>query len=462
MVFSSISFIFLLLPFFLLADFGAKLTFGTRLRNALLLTFSILFYAWGEPLAVFLLIALGAINYGAGLLISKKQERAWRITALFITLNILVLIGFKYSTWLLSFILPSFADKKTSIPLGISFFTFHAISYLIDVARQAIRPAKSTLDFLTYFCMFPHLVAGPIVRYAQVQEDLLQRGPNRNLFTFGLYRFLLGLNKKVLIANTVAPLADAAFHLSQANHLGFYDAWIGIIAYSMQIYFDFSAYSDMAIGLAAMAGFHFEENFQRPYSSRSMQDFWRRWHISLSSWLRDYLYIPLGGSRYGTLATYRNLLIVFLLCGLWHGANMTFIIWGLWHGAFLIIERLPLGKKLACMPHLFGRAYAFLAVTIGWVFFRADTAQFACQYIQDLFSFDMHASVALSYYTLACATLGIAILLCAIPDRWLPNVTSRNSEQVSTTFYILQAILAIGSVSMLLVGMRNPFIYFNF
>ena len=255
-------------------------------------------------------------------------------------LNIFLLFCCKYVCWVISLILPFLELKQPKLPLGISFFTFHAISYLIDIRRGVIQPAKNAVDFLTYFCMFPHLVAGPIVRYAQVQHELTRRGPDASLFSYGVFRFLMGLNKKVLIANSVAGIADAAFVLSSQGNLHFLDAWLGIAAYTVQIYFDFSGYSDMAIGLAAMAGFHFEENFNRPYSSSSIREFWRRWHISLSSWLRDYLYIPLGGSRGSVLSTYRNQLVVFFICGLWHGADMTFIVWGLWHGIFLIVERM--------------------------------------------------------------------------------------------------------------------------
>lgn len=316
MVFASLSFIFILLPLFLVVDFSARLAKSAVLRNSGLLFISLLFYTWGEAANVFLLFGLGIVNYAAGNYLPKSKNPR-RCIAIFVAVNLAVLIGFKYACWLLAFVIPALVGKKASLPLGISFFTFHAISYLIDVHRRHIAPAKTALDFLTYFCMFPHLVAGPIVRYAQVRDDLAGRGPNRDLFSFGLYRFLVGLNKKVIIANSVAVMADSAFLMSAGGHLHFFDAWLGIMAYAVQIYFDFSGYSDMAIGLAAMAGFHFDENFRRPYSSASIREFWRRWHISLSSWLRDYLYIPLGGNKGSRQATYRNLLIVFALCGLW-------------------------------------------------------------------------------------------------------------------------------------------------
>ena len=281
MVFSSLSFIFVILPLFLLGDSLARLFRLPSVRNYVLIAASLLFYIWGESTNVLLLLGLGLFNYFIGLGIFRRPGTA--LLACGVTVNLLVLIGFKYSYWLLSFFVSSYADKTNSMPLGISFFTFHAISYLIDVHRRNIEPAKRLSDFLTYFCMFQHLVAGPIVRFSQVQKELSERGPDTSLRSFGVYRFLLGLNKKVLIANPIGDLVDHAFLLSQAGQLGFADAWLGIIGYSLQIYYDFSAYSDMAIGLAAIAGFRFEENFLRPYSARSMRDFWRRWHISLSS-----------------------------------------------------------------------------------------------------------------------------------------------------------------------------------
>ncbi len=460
MVFASLPFIFLILPLFLAIDWAARLAGAGAWRNAGLLCVSLLFYTWGEAASVLLLLALGFVTYAAGgRLAQSRQPRAW--LAVFVAVNLGVLIGFKYAHWLISLLLPALAAPKASLPLGISFFTFHAISYLIDVYRRQIPPAKTALDFLTYFCMFPHLVAGPIVRYAQVRDDLAARGPDRDLFSFGMYRFLVGLNKKVLIANTVAVMADSAFSLSAGGHLFFFDAWLGILAYTVQIYFDFSGYSDMAIGLAAMAGFHFEENFRRPYSSASIREFWRRWHISLSNWLRDYLYIPLGGSRKGNCTTYRNLLIVFFLCGLWHGADVTFVLWGLWHGLFLVLERLPFGRLLDRLPRFLARGYALLVVVLGWVFFRAEHIGAAWAYLRDMFTFSL-SPVVLTYHATACAALAVGLALCLLPDRLFPEPTSRKAGNFPAGVYAAQALLAVLSVAFLLTGARNPFIYFNF
>jgi alginate O-acetyltransferase complex protein AlgI len=348
-----------------------------------------------------------------------------------------------------------------SIPLGLSFFTFHAFSYIVDVYRRQIAPAKTALDFLTYFCMFPHLVAGPIVRYAQVQDDLSARGPDKELFAFGMYRFLLGLNKKVIIANSVAVMADSAFSMSGLGNLHFFDAWLGIMAYAIQIYFDFSAYSDMAIGLAAMAGFRFAENFRRPYSSASIREFWRRWHISLSSWLRDYLYIPLGGSKGTSKATYRNLLLVFFLCGLWHGADVTFILWGLWHGLFLIIERLPTGRILERLPAVFSRGYTLIVVLVGWVFFRAENINAAEAYLKNMFTFSL-SPVTLTYHTTALIALLAGVTLSLAPDRYFPDPTALKAASFPIIMFYVQIALMIISISLLMTGARNPFIYFNF
>lgn len=461
MVFASLSFIFFVLPLFLAFDFSARAVKSVPLRNMALLGASFLFYIWGEAANVFILLALGIINYAAGNYLPKsKNPRLW--VAVFVAVNLSVLIGFKYAYWLISFVMPSLANKKASMPLGISFFTFHAISYLIDIYRRQIEPAKNALNFLTYFCMFPHLVAGPIVRYTQVKDDLSAHGPSKELFAFGMYRFFLGLNKKVIIANSVAVMADTAFSMSASGNLHFFDAWLGITAYAVQIYFDFSGYSDMAIGLAAMAGFHFEENFRRPYSSVSIRDFWRRWHISLSSWLRDYIYIyPLGGSKRGEYATYRNLLLVFFLCGLWHGADVTFILWGLWHGLFLVFERLPMGRMLEKLPSALCRGYTLIVVFVGWVFFRAENINAAWSYLKDMFTFSL-SPVVLTYHMTAFIALLAGVMFCLTPDKCFPDPTSRKPGSFPASMLYAQMALAVVSVALLLTSSRNPFIYYNF
>jgi alginate O-acetyltransferase complex protein AlgI len=459
MVFSSISFIFIILPVFLVLICVAKITKSSNFRNISLLVVSLIFYFWGEAGNIIILIVLGLLNYKLGLLL-EQLKRPKLYISIGIVLNILLLIYYKYSFWLLSFILPKYENKKLIIPLGISFFTFHAISYIIDVYRKTTKPSKKLSDFLTYFCMFPHLVAGPIVRYSNIKKDLNNSGPNLELFIFGMYRFLLGLNKKVIISNFASIIATNAFRMSSTGSLQFFDSWIGIIGYTIQIYFDFSGYSDMAIGLAAMAGFRFDENFNRPYSSLGMRDFWKRWHISLSSWLLDYLYIPLGGNKKTKLVTYINLILVFVICGIWHGANFTFLIWGLWHGSFIILERV-IKDKLKIFPFIIIKIYTFLVIIIGWVFFRAENLNEALIYLKIMFSFSL-GEVTFINLTLPFSILLVGCFLCLLPDKYIPAHKFSKSNQISSIGYLVQVILAILSISLLLSGLRNPFIYFNF
>ena len=309
--------------------------------------------------------------------------------------------------------------------------------------------------------MFPHLIAGPIVRYKQVKDDLVERTYDQSLFSYGLYRFILGVNKKILIANSVAPIANMAFTYHFAS-ISTADAWLGAVAYMIQIYFDFSAYSDMAIGLAAMAGFRFSENFNQPYLSTSIKDFWRRWHISLSSWLRDYVYIPLGGSRVPTYRIYFNLITVFFLCGLWHGANMTFVIWGLYNGLFLILERLFLGDLLARVPKLITHIYAVFVVLIGWVFFRADSLSQALDYLSVMFGLSnldkesICQAQLLNYIALVVGCIIVFLKLKAFNS-------SNTQEAVTHNYtYFVNFVLIFVSVLVLYFGAQNPFIYFNF
>ena len=359
----------------------------------------------------------------------------------------------------------SIADNITAkpqiLPLGISFFTFHAISYLIDISRGELNGKSNVVNFLTYFFMFPHLIAGPIVRYKQVKDDLVNRTYDQSLFSYGLYRFILGVNKKILIANSVAPIANMAFTYHVAS-ISTADAWLGAVAYMIQIYFDFSAYSDMAIGLAAMAGFRFSENFNQPYLSTSIKDFWRRWHISLSSWLRDYVYIPLGGSRVPAYRIYINLITVFFLCGLWHGANMTFVIWGLYNGLFLILERLFLGALLSKVPKLITHLYAVFVVLIGWVFFRAESLRQAVDYLSVMFGLtnlgkeSICQAQILNYIAL--------IVGCVIVFLKLKAFNSSNAKEavIHNQAYLVNFVLIFVSVLVLYFGAQNPFIYFNF
>lgn len=428
----------------------------------MIILLSLLFYIWEESTDALILIAICLINYyGALYLTNEKYGK--KVFIILICINLLTLFTFKYSLWCLSFITDRFIDKNIML-LGISFFIFHAISYVTDVYTKKIEASKSLTNFSTYFYMFPHLVAGPIVRYAQIKDDIYNFHCSKELFSFGMYRFLLGLNKKIIIANSVSLLADYTFSATSPAHLSAMEAWIGLTAYALQIYFDFSAYSDMAIGLAAMAGFRFEENFNRPYISKSIREFWRRWHISLSTWLRDYLYIPLGGSRNIYIyITYRNLLIVFLLCGIWHGANFTFIIWGLWHGLFICLERIWLGKKMEKLPSVIQHAYLILVILLGWVFFKADNLPQALNYISALFNFSTFFNPFIFMVaTFPLFMIAIGILICFLPQKFIIVPTAHNPTDFKLYHLIFQFILSSFAVLLLLSSSRNPFIYFNF
>lgn len=351
-------------------------------KNLLLLVFSILFYAIGEKEYTVIMLFSITINYILALFVaskhSQKQRKIFFILAILINLGLLIF--FKYANFFvnnLNILLQFLGNNPIELapihlPIGISFFTFQAMSYVIDVYRQEVKEQKNLLNVGLYVSLFPQLIAGPIVRYETIATEINERFVNRKMFAEGIQRFILGLGKKMIIANTVAYPADQIFSLP-SSELTMTIAWLGIICYTLQIYFDFSGYSDMAIGLGKMFGFHFCENFNYPYIAKSVTDFWRRWHISLSTWFRDYLYIPLGGNRISPQRTYLNLIIVFVLCGLWHGANWGFIFWGLYHGFFLVLERLGWNKIIAKMIPLFQHCYTMLTVMIGWVFFRIAT-----------------------------------------------------------------------------------------
>jgi D-alanyl-lipoteichoic acid acyltransferase DltB (MBOAT superfamily) len=384
-VFSSPSFLFVFLPLAAALYFAAR---GMAARNLVLLALSLGFYAWGEPVMVLVMLGSIGFNYLAARVIDRCGGRA-RLAALWaaIAINLLALAVFKYADFLTGNVEallhalggPRLGMKRGQIalPLGISFFTFHALSYLIDVYRRRFAANASLRQIALYIAFFPQLIAGPIVRYRTIARRLAFRRHSWGRASAGLRLMVIGLAMKVLIADPLAPLADAVFdHTSAPTMPG---AWIGALAYTLQIYFDFAGYSLMAIGMGVVFGFSLPRNFDRPYRSRSVTEFWRRWHITLSAWFRDYLYIPLGGNRLGAAKTYRNLIAVFLLCGLWHGASWTFVLWGLWHGLFLVLERAGLKRWLDRAPAPLAWAYAFAVVLTGWVLFRAPSLEAAVQ-----------------------------------------------------------------------------------
>lgn len=385
MIFSSITFLFLFLPVIFLLVFVS----GKRFRNLALLAGSLFFYAWGEGIFCSLLIGSMVVNYFLALRIersSSSQQKFFLVLGVITNLSPLFILKYAgfFAATLSSItgfeVFDNHATRSIYLPAGISFFTFQAISYLVDVYRKIVPAEQRIINCGLYISMFPQLIAGPIVRYHDIAKQLSHRVVTRSDFAEGAERFILGLGKKVLLADPLGSKADMIFLLPMAE-LSTPAAWLGAICFSLQIYYDFSGYSDMAIGLGRMFGFRFPENFNYPYISRSMREFWRRWHISLSTWLRDYLYIPLGGNRKGTSRTYINLLIVFLLCGLWHGANWTFIVWGGWHGLFLIFERLFPGRKKTVVRGSVGWLYTSLVVLVGWVIFRSPDLASAMDYL---------------------------------------------------------------------------------
>ena len=480
MVFSSLTFLHLFLPLVLLAYYAA-LAVQTRLGirstlplNAVLLASSLVFYAWDEGARCALLFLSSGISFTAGWLLGRTHDaraRGW-ILALALSSDLALLFYFKYAP----FVAGTLPDSETArqlqawtagilLPLGISFFTFQTMSYVIDVYRGEVAPCRNPLNFLMYIAFFAHLVAGPIVRYQLLETELVARRSSLAQFASGVRRFILGLGKKVLIANVLSVPADRAF--SDPSQLPVDVAWLGLVAYTLQLYFDFSGYSDMAIGLARMFGFEFPENFRAPYSATSVTDFWRRWHMSLSTWFRDYLYIPLGGNRHGQLRTLLNLLIVFALCGLWHGANWTFLAWGLYHGGFLILERL-VSRDTATPRPFWGRVWTLPIVMGGWLLFRSstllDVGTYALALIGSAASTSPAGGNLLDVPVLLALTAGVLLCLPRVEEAlrsghwtWPERMTWANVA--STAAY---AVVFAVSVNCLLASLNNPFIYFRF
>jgi alginate O-acetyltransferase complex protein AlgI len=404
------------------------------------------------------MIASIILNYLFALLIfyshNKSKSHARIVLGLGITINLLLLVGFKYLDFLFSNI--GLPPKHIRLPLGISFFTFHAISYIVDVYFKKAKPMKNIVDTALYISFFPQLIAGPIVRYHDIAAQIVKRAITANDFVYGIQRFIQGLGKKVLIANVLAVTADRLFD-KPVNELTFGTAWLAIICYSLQLYFDFSGYSDMAIGLARMFGFTFPENFNYPYISQSITEFWRRWHISLSQWFRDYLYIPLGGSRKGLVRTCLNLLIVFALCGLWHGANWTFILWGLYYGLILVIEKLGLLRILEALPRFIRHIYALVIIIIGWVLFRSYDLAHALSYIAKMVNIKSASTILLDIEPYVNNHM-LLVLIAAV----LYSMPAVKQKKFSIFSYALLFIFFVASIMSIAANTYNPFIYFRF
>ena len=471
MVFSSVIFLFYYLPIVLGLYYILP---GIKTKNIILLIASLIFYAWGEGDLVFLMIISSLFNYFIALWINKDESRSSKIPiTIGITINLLILVYYKYVGLIFGSFDSVFGTHLNdgihiSLPIGISFFTFHSMSYIFDIYKKKTDVQRNPFKMILYISLFPQLVAGPIVRYIEVEKELFFRKHNLENFTLGIKRFSIGLAKKVLIANCLGEIADELFNLAP-NEMYFGSSWFAIIAYTLQIYFDFSGYSDMGIGLGKMFGFHFPENFNYPYIANGIQDFWRRWHMTLSRWFRDYVYIPLGGSKQGKNRTIINIAIVFFLTGLWHGATWNFVIWGLFHGFFLIIERLGFGNFIQRYK-FFGHTYTIFIVLIGWVLFRIPDFNTALTFYKSMFYLTpIQSNLRLNDFLdndfIVIFILGIFLTLPI--KEYIQNIfqkiTNRNIIKSLQTFsifyYLLLLFLSAISISS---STYNPFIYFRF
>lgn len=454
------------------------------IKNTILFTASIFFYSWGETSYVMVMIASIIINYIVGLLIDKNEDRLRKIyLTIGIILNLVILGHFKYTNFLVENInslasllgLDSTIElsKPVHLPIGISFFTFQAISYIVDVYRKTADVRKNPINLALYISLFPQLIAGPIIRYNTIADQIRDRKINSQNISYGIQRFIIGLGKKVIIANNFGYVVDQIFAYDPST-LSTPVIWMVIILYSLQIFYDFSGYSDMAIGLGRMFGFKFLENFNYPYISKSLREFWRRWHISLSTWFRDYLYIPLGGNKGGNKRTYLNLFIVFFLCGLWHGASWNFIIWGLFHGFFLATERISkvrscIAKTKQLLPskifNFAAHSYLLLIITVSWVFFRSDSLSQSLGLLQFMFTSNENYVIGLDIlleYKFLFILLPVAILLSTPFNNYSKKLVNFNTSYMRISAILF--LLAILILSIISIGSNsyNPFIYFQF
>lgn len=465
MVFSSLVFLFLFLPIIIFLYYISK----DKYKNYLLLAASLFFYAWGEPIYIVIMLISIIFNFLFGKKVSNKEDKLrkrWILTS--ILFNIGMLVVFKYTGFFIeninSIFTTNIANPGIALPLGISFFTFQAMSYVIDVYRGDAKVQENIFDMALYISLFPQLVAGPIVRYQTVANQIIEREHSVDKFSDGISRFIIGLSKKVILSNALGTLADQVF-ATEIGQLTIASSWLGIIAYSLQIFFDFSGYSDMSIGLGKMFGFEFLENFNYPYISQSASEFWRRWHISLGSWFRDYVYIPLGGSRKGNLRTYINLFIVWFLTGFWHGANWTFIAWGLYFGILIAAEKAFLDKMLNKMYKPIRHIYLILAVMIGWVFFRSNTFLQAFQYLGSLIGLSgqaLYNNYTLKYINDYWYTIVLAIIFSMPTIKTIRKyIGNKNNIYYFTKSMILMILFAI-IIIKLANSTYNPFLYFRF
>ena len=466
MIFSSIPFLFFFFPFFLLLYYVVPFKY----KNIILLIFSLVFYAWGEPIYILLMIFSSVVDYFNGLMIEKHKDNK-KLKKIFLVLSIIInlsLLGFfKYADFLINSINNIFNLSipllKLGLPIGISFFTFQTMSYSIDVYRGEVKAEKNFFTFMTYVSMFPQLIAGPIVRYETVSRELYERKINFSNFSNGLLRFMKGLFKKVIIANNVGYLWSV---MSTNPNMSVLGAWLGIIAFTFQIYFDFSGYSDMAIGMGKMLGFNYLENFNYPYIASSITDFWRRWLISLSTWFRDYVYIPLGGGRVKTIINIRNILIVWMLTGLWHGASWNFVLWGAYYGILLILEKFILKKWIDKLPKICKHIYTLILVIIGWLIFAFEDMNLLSEYAKTMFGLNgkFINSTFIYYFSNYFIILVIATIFSMPVYKKIENIL-KNKKHVWIKFSIVLVVylvLLIITTAYLVSDTYNPFLYFRF
>ncbi|ETT58985.1 alginate O-acetyltransferase [Paenibacillus sp. FSL R7-277] len=468
MVFSSLIFVFLFLPVTLLIYYISPM----RIRNAVLLAASLIFYAWGEPVYIFLMIFSAVFDYVNGVLIDRYRHRkgiARGVLILSMIGSLGILGFFKYAGFVFDNINSLFnlhlQAADLPLPVGISFYTFQTMSYIIDVYRRKVPVQKNLIAFGAYVTMFPQLVAGPIVKYEDIAGQLAKRTVTLERFGEGAELFIRGLAKKVLLANNIGLLWTSV-KVVPAGELSVLSAWLGIVAFTFQIYFDFSGYSDMARGLGRMFGFEFMKNFDYPYISRSITEFWRRWHISLGAWFREYIYIPLGGNRVGMLKQLRNLAVVWFITGLWHGASWNFIIWGLYFGLFVTLEKLILLKQLQRLPVFVSHVYTLMIVIIGWVFFEFEQLPAALTFIGTMFGAGTHgfADNRALYDLSGNALLLLILTVCAtpLPGKALARIRTRFARSGTIATLVIYCIFIVASTAYLVNATYNPFLYFRF
>lgn len=459
MVFSSLTFLYVYLPIVLFIYYISPL----QCRNVVLFIVSLIFYGWSNPLYICIMLFSIIMNYMFGRWIKTYQNKAKTLLILCIICNLSILFFFKYYTFVNNtlqssgiHILPALS---IALPIGISFYTFQAMSYPIDLYTNTITPQKSLINFGTYVTMFPQLIAGPIVRYKDIASQLTQRKYTFNRFSYGMQRFVIGLSKKVMLANTCGEIYESieALHFSETSVC---TSWIGILCYTFQIYFDFSGYSDMAIGLGEMFGIHFLENFNYPYISKSITEFWRRWHISLSSWFKDYVYIPLGGNRKGYKQQCLNLFVVWLLCGLWHGASWNFVLWGAFYGIVLWIEKTFLSKILAKIPKVFAHLYTMIVVMLAWVLFSHTDISQAIHSISMLFGNCPAFYNAVTFYYIR--NNAFLFMICFIACTPVAKTKWNVFKKLHWLYPVVLMILMILSTAFIINGTYNPFLYFRF